>query len=291
MGELILGDNLPVMRGMAADSVDLIYADPPFASQRDYGDFDDRWKLESEPSHKVAKLASKTHSPGMAAFLDFMAVRIVEMQRVLKPTGSIYLHVDPTASHYLKATMDAIFGVKNYRNEVVWCYTGPASPKMKQFSRKHDTIFWYSNGGEWTFNKDAIRIPHADGGPHSGGFKQKTGESMDKASASDYGRKGKIPETWWAAAPGNGLAVACRSPKQYTGYSTQKPLALLERIIRASSNEGDLVLDPFCGSGSTLVAAKAMRRQFVGVDRNPDALRIAARRLDMAGQRQGMLDV
>ena len=211
---------------------------------------------------------------GMLAYLTYMAQRLAACRKLLKPHGSIYLHCDPTASHYLKVVMDAVFGAENFRNEIVWCYTGPGSPKMRQFNRKHDTIFWYSNGPAWTFNGDAVRIEHADGGPHTGGFVSANVSAMDTQSAKEYGAKGKIPETWWAQKKGNGLCVVPRSPRENLGYPTQKPVKLLERIIKASSNEGDLVLDPFCGCGTTLASARTLNRKWIGIDISPFAAKL-----------------
>ena len=212
--------------------------------------------------------ARLTHDEGIAAFLCFLAVRLLECHRILKPTGSIYLHCDHSANAYIRLAMDAIFGKDNFLNEIVWCYTGPGSPKMRQFNRKHDTIYWYAKGSEWTFNRDAVRIPYKDGRPHTGGFTHqsgaKAGANMDQSVADQY-QQGKIAEDWWP-----GIAIAARS-SQNTGWPTQKPLALMQRIIAASSNPGDVVLDPFAGCATTLVACENMgqgqRRRWIGIDR------------------------
>lgn len=284
------GDNLDIMRGMNSESVDLIYLDPPFNSDQDYeapigseaagAAFKDTWTLddvdlawhgqiaEQHPAlYAIIDAAGLAHGKPMKAYLIMMAVRLLEMKRLLKPTASIYLHCDPTASHYLKMALDSIFGKKNFRNEIAWCYTGPGSPKMRQFNRKHDTIFWYNVGDTWTFNSDDIRLPHADNGPHQGGFLG----GLDQSETIRYGKKGKIPETWWAQEKGNGLAIAPRQMTQYVGYPTQKPLKLLERIISASSNPGDMVLDPFCGCATACIAAEQLGRQWVGIDISPKA--------------------
>ena len=273
-------DNLDIMRGMDSESVDLIYLDPPFNSNRHYqapigsqaagAEFKDAWTFEDTKEawwgliadehpaiYKVIDAAGDVGSKGDKAYLIYMAMRLLEMHRILKSTGSIFLHCDPTMSHSLKMVMDAIFGRKNFRNEIVWGYTGPGSPKMRQFNRKHDIIFWYSAGTKWTFNGDAVRLPHKDGAPHAGGFKGGEKPITDP----EYGRKGKIPETWWTD-----IAIAPRSRKEYTGYPTQKPLALLRRVIEASSNEGDVVLDPFCGCATACIAAEGLGRQWIGID-------------------------
>ena len=277
-------------------SVDLIYLDPPFNSKSDYNlpfkgkyksstpvaVFKDTWQwgaaqdatydaLAKGPTTKtIAQLidiARRLEGPNtkyrLDAYLVNMAERLIAMKRVLKPTGSIYLHCDQTAGHYLKVLMDLIFGRANFRNEIVWCYTGPGSPKMRQFNRKHDNLFWYSVGDQWTFNKDRVLIPHNmktqdnfKDGLRGSGF-------VDGA----YGlNDGKVPETWWPQEKGNGLAIAARQKKQYLGYPTQKPLALLERIIIASSNPGDVILDPFCGCGTAVHAAEKLGRHWIGID-------------------------
>ena len=292
---------------MNSGTEDLVYLDPPFNSNRTYSApigseaagaaFKDSWTFDDADRVYLALLKERdpttfaiidaarlAHGRGMAAYLGMMAQRLVEMRRVLKPTGSIYLHCDPFASHYLKMVMDSLFGRDNFRNEIIWCYTGPGSPNMRQFNRKHDTISWYSIGRRWTFNRDAVRIMHADGGPHAGGFTSDTVEAIDGESSAQYGAKGKIPETWWIQKKGNGLAIAARQKKQYVGYPTQKPLALLERIIKASSNPGDVVLDPFCGCATAAVAAERLQRQWMGIDISAKAAELVVTRL------QGMLD-
>lgn len=284
------GDNLDIMRGMNSESVDLIYLDPPFNSNANYAApigsqaagaaFKDTWGLNDlnlawhgEIKHEYPALylllwaTQEVHSDSMMSYLIYMAIRLMEMKRILKETGSIYLHCDPTAAHYLKLMMDCLYGKNSFRNEIVWGYTGPGSSKMRQFNRKHDTIFWYSKGKKWTFNSDSVRLSHKDGGPHTGGF---LGE-IDDSLSDNYGKKGKVPETWWIQEPGNGLAIAARQKKQYVGYPTQKPLALLQRIIKASSNPDDMVLDPFCGCATACIAAEAENRQWAGIDISPKA--------------------
>ena len=293
---VFVGDNLDIMRGMNSESVELVYLDPPFNSKRAYAapigskaagaQFKDTWTLDdvdtawvaglaeaNKPIHGVVTAAGIAHGAGMQSYLSMMAIRLLEIRRLLKPAGSVYLHCDPTANGYIRLLMDAIFGAGNMRNEIVWCYTGPGSPNMRQFNRKHDTIFWYAKGDRWTFNADAVRLSHKDGAPHTGGW------GMDDETAREYGGKGKVPETWWAQTKGNGLAIAARSRTQYVGYPTQKPLALLTRIVKASSNEGDMVLDPFCGCATTLVAANALNRRWTGIDLSGLAVKLVKNRL------------
>ncbi len=207
----------------------------------------------------------------MLSYTSYMAERLFMMHRILKQTGSIYLHCDPYASHYLKLIMDAIFGEKNYRNEIVWCYTGPGSPHMRQFNRKHDIIFWYSKGDTWTFNKDNVRVPYKDP-KQTLRRAMDAGQGIDSHEVQRYRNRGKVLESYWTD-----IALAVRSPKERLGYPTQKPLKLYERIIKASSNPGDLVLDPFAGCGTTIEAAKKNGRDVIGIDILPFALRLINR--------------
>ena len=290
------GDNLGIMRAMPDASVHLVYLDPPFKSDRQYraragsgadgASFKDTWGRQQVDQTEMSRLAGSsalalveaaraTHGDTMYAYLAFMAPRLVEAHRLLTPTGSVFLHCDPTAGHYLKLLMDAIFGHKRHRNEIVWCYTGPGSSQMRQFNRKHDTIHWYSKGDAWRFDSNAVRVPYVDDGPHVGGFATMT-KPLDDAARREYSAKGKIPETWWSR-----FTPVGRLDGERLGYPTQKPLALLRRIIIAASVEDETVLDPFCGSGTTLVAAAQLNRKFVGIDISATAVELAERRLHM----------
>ena len=288
-------DSLEVMRGMDSESVPFIYADPPFNSKRIYQGisgskaathrFRDTWswndakaewldQLENDhPALHRAIWVAKDHSSSMGGYCAFMAVRLIEMHRILTPEGSLYLHCDPSANSYLRVLLDNIFGGKNLRNEIVWSYTGPGSPGMKQFNRKHDTIFWYSKGDKWTFHRDEMRVPYKDP-------KQTLRRAMDAGNGigtgqvDEYRQRGKVLESWWTD-----IALAVRSPKERTGWATQKPLALLERIIKASSNEGDIVFDPFCGCGTALVAAENRGRRWVGADDDDNAIDVVRERV------------
>lgn len=296
---LYFGDCLEVMQEYIPDeSVDLIYLDPPFNSKRIYNAyiggaqwvaFDDTWHWHEavDDFHAVASasgdLARTMEGFRMMlgegadlAYLSYMANRLRECWRVLTQTGSLYLHCDPTMSHKLKLVLDALFGRKNFRNEIVWCYTGPGSPHMRQFNRKHDAIFWFNKGKTWKFNRDAVRIPYKSGKPHTGGFVHKSGDkvgtNMTKEVAESY--TGKIPEDWWPHR------IAARSKTERTGYPTQKPLAVLERIIRASSNPGDVVFDPFCGCGTTIHAAQNLGRRWIGIDICAQACKVIQKRIE-----------
>ena len=276
-------DNLPVLRGMNSKSVHLIATDPPFNKSKDFHatpdslargakfqdrwswrrDIHDEWLIEIQRDYpevwSVITTAKQVWGDGMGAFLCWLGVRLLEMHRVLRDDGSIYLHIDHTAHAYVKTLMDAIFGKDNFRNEIVWAYTGPGSPRMKQFSRKHDTLLFYSNGQKWTFNADAVRIPHKQLNTNRKG--RVIADAMTPEVRDAYLKRGKVPETWWT-----GFTPVGRLVRERTGYPTQKPLALYERIIKASSDEGDIVLDPFAGCATTPVAAERLGRQWVGID-------------------------
>ena len=283
-------DNLDVLRGMNSATVDLIATDPPFNTRRnrsgtagfyvdnwkwgDTGILPDQWawnevhpvwleqiKDDNPALHAVIETARLSHDDGIAAFLCFLSVRLMECHRVLKPTGSIYLHCDHAANAYIRMAMDAIFGAKNFRNEIVWCYTGPSNTK-RWFPRKHDTIFFYAKSEAAPFNYKDLRIPYVklDTGKTSGIFKQ----------AATLDAKGKVPEDYWLEDR-DGMTPVGRKANERTGSPDQKPLPLYERIILASSKPGDLVLDPFAGCATTIIAARKHGRRWVGVDRRTDA--------------------
>ena len=164
-------------------------------------------------------------SENEAAYIAMMASHLLECHRVLKDTGSIYVHCDWHANSYLRMAMDAIFGAQNFRNEVVWAYTGPGSPRMRQFNRKHDTILWYSKGSQWTFNRDEVRVPHKDGGPHAGGFPGASREPNDPSYGKDQGRflkRGGSCPSLLASSP-NTRAMPRRSPLPFTNASSSRP--------------------------------------------------------------------
>ena len=273
------GDCLDIMNGWETGCVDLIYLDPPFNSNANYNilygknqagqpreeqaqftAFKDTWfwtiesgqrveeisRAAGHPAHKAIKgLAEMLPETGMLAYLVYMADRIAAMHRVLKDTGSLYFHCDPTASHYLKTILDCVFGSKSFRNEIIWGYRFGATGK-KQWARKHDVIFFYSKGKKWNFNwKEAQRDTRSH-------WAQKSGIS----SVTDT--------DWWD--------IPSINNNERLGYPTQKPLALVEKIIKASSNEDDVVLDPFCGCGTTAEAAYTLGRRLIGIDISPYAI-------------------
>ena len=298
IGHIFIKDNLEVLRALDSESVDLIYLDPPFQSNRNYSSplgsqaagahFKDTWMLsdtdrawhgqiaEHHPAlFDIIRAIGKANGDKAKSYLIYMAMRLLEMHRVLKDTGSIYLHCDQTMSHSLKLVMDSIFGKTNFRNEVVWCYTGNQNT-TKHFKKKHDSLLFYSKTKNFVFNnfytpyKEATlnRYNHKDS---KGRYKlNKYGGKMVKKYMSS---KGLGVYDYWI------IPAVIGGSKESNGYPTQKPVALLERIIKASSNEGDLVLDPFCGSGTTCVAAEKLNRKWIGIDLSEKAVETANKRL------------
>ena len=262
---------------MNSCTVDLIATDPPFNKGRDFhatpdslakgASFQDRWSWEKDVHQEwvdqitddhpnvinVIQSSRSSYGDDMGAFLCFMGVRLLAMKRVLKDTGSIYLHCDPTASHYLKELMDAVFGKENFRNEIIWHYYNIANVARRHFGRKHDVILFYSKN-KHVFNWDDMREPYDK---NSNWVKHYESYGDDRYKPD---KRGKLMHDVWRMPTINNMA------KERTGYPTQKPLALYERIIKASSNEGDIVLDPFAGCATTCVAAERLKRQWVGID-------------------------
>ena len=216
-----------------------------------------------EPLWKLIDAAMNVHSDEHAAYLAYMAVRLIEIQRILKPTGSVYLHCDHTAGHYLKLLMDAVFGQGNFRNEIVWCYAGGGVPKVG-FGRKHDTILFYSKSGETQYNRQFR--PYSDDSAAMG--KGYIGQTLDT-------ERGAAMNDWWTDI--KPIAGIRKTHKEAVGYPTQKPVSLAERIIRASSNKGDIVLDPFAGCAYVPVAAEGLGRQWIACDISIRALTVVKR--------------
>lgn len=286
---LFYGDNLKILREyIPSESVDLIYLDPPFNSNRSYNvlfkdesgketasqikAFEDtwHWNLQTEQTlhelintkagEMLSALCQFIGKNQMTAYLVMMAVRLIELHRVLKPTGSLYLHCDPTASHYLKIVLDCIFNQKNFLNEVIWSYKRwPSTSKMYQ--SMHDIIFFYSKErGKQVFNVSY----ESNSESYQKRFKGKTQildpESKTRKIVIDELSKGLPMRDVWE------ISIVAGSSKERLGYPTQKPIALLERIIQASSNENDLILDPFCGCGTAIIAAQKLKRKWIGID-------------------------
>lgn len=304
MNRLHFGDNVDVLKAMSTETVDLIYLDPPFNSNANYnvlfhassGDaseaqaeaFRDTWKwglasaaayddviaFGGEPALVLSSLRRWLGENDMMAYLAMMSVRLIEMQRVLKPTGSLYLHCDPKASHYLKIMLDAIFGRSNYRNEIIWCYR-KWSVAAGQFVRNHDDIHFVTKSrGNHTFN-----VLYTE--PSKGTMKRWKGQKQQAffedgvrkaGSHSDQEAKTPMPD-WWD------ISIINPNAAERLGYPTQKPVALLKRAILASSNEGDVVLDPFCGCGTTVAAAEELKRNWIGIDVTHYAVTLIENRL------------
>ena len=340
------GDNLDILRGLNSESVDLIYLDPPFNSNRNYSApvgsaaagaaFKDTWTLsdldvawmgliadEHPAIYKTLETAGLTHGKGMQSYLCMMAVRLLEMRRVLKDTGSVYLHCDPTASHYLKLVMDSVFGAGNFRSEITWKRT-TAHNDSTRFGRNTDILLYYSKSRNRTWNiqygpyderyKSRFRFKDADGrawadyditakGLSGGGYEYEykgafslwrvpleTMERLDAENRLHFTRTGGIRRKRYldemkgrpVQALWDDIDAINSQARERLGYPTQKPLALLERIIKASSNEGDMVLDPFCGCATACVAAENLGRKWVGIDLSPKAIELVNVRLKAA---------
>ncbi len=277
---IIKGNNLLAIASLLKKyegKVKLIYIDPPFNTTGDSFEYNDKFN----------------HS----TWLSFIKTRLEIAKKLLSPNGSIFVHLDWNEVHYCKVLMDEIFGRDCFRNEIIWCYTGPGSPKMSQLNRKHDNILWYSNSNSWTFNGDDVRM---ESEVHAGGF---NGE-MSATVSNAYSSQGKIPEDWWqlfhtvddiknefermneeAKTIGMGdwlkYAVASRirvDGLNRTGYLTEKPYKLMERLIKMASNEGDLVLDFFAGSGTTGYVANYLNRRFILIEQLDTTFSILQRR-------------
>ena len=263
---LIEDDNLVVMKRLPSESVDLIYIDPPFGTgqvrrlqsirtgvgQKTRGGFGGRtYNFEVVSAHNYRD------DMGLEEYLGFLYERLAEMHRLLQRDGSLYLHLDFHTVHFARLMLDEIFGPERFLNEIIWAYDYGGRARDK-WARKHDNILWYSKSDRWTFNRDDIdRIPYMAPG----------------LVGKEKAERGKLPtDTWW-------MTIVPTNSRERTGYPTQKPVKLLERIVRASSNPGDLVADFFSGSGTTGVAAKRLGRRFLLVDENPEAVRIAEKRL------------
>ena len=340
------GDNLDILRGMNSESVDLIYLDPPFNSNRNYSApvgssaagaaFKDTWTLsdldvawmgmiaDEQPAlYRMLESSGLTHGKSMQSYLCMMAVRLLEMRRVLKVSGSLYLHCDSTANHYLKQLLDVVFGVDNFGNEIVWERARAKGLASTRFARNHDVILRVTKSDKAVWNpiyavhdSEYVRkfYRHKDKDGRSYGLDNLVNPNKDRPNLT-YEFLG-VTRVWrWTRermrkAYENGLVIQTRpgavprfkryldeqkgtpvgdvwadiralqgNSKEYNGYPTQKPLALLERIIKASSNEGDMVLDPFCGCATACVAAENLGRQWVGIDLSPKAIELVNMRL------------
>ena len=297
---IFTGDNLPILRGMDGESVDLIYLDPPFNSNRNYAapigskaagaEFKDVWTLhdtdnawwgelaDAHPAlYRVIDGAGAAGGKGDKAYCIYMAVRLLEMRRVLKSTGSLYLHCDPTMSHSLKLVLDTIFGKDNFRNEIIWSYQGTGQPKV-HFKRKHDSILFYAKTKKSFFsdNGSSEDISDFSKGKYTkqdefGRYKEI--KHPDGKIYKQYQRQQQRMRDVWDIPVINAMA------KERLGYPTQKPLSLLKRIVMASSKEGAIVLDPFCGCATACLAAESLRRKWIGIDLSVRAFELINERL------------
>ncbi len=366
-GTVWTGDNLPVMRGINSGCVDLIYLDPPFNSNEDYAApigsqaagaaFKDTWTLSDVDVHEHGELAERSpaaykvidaardaHGKGMMSYLIMMAVRLIEMRRILKDTGSVYLHCDSTASHYLKLLMDSVFGRRYFRNHISWKRTSVHN-SAKRWGPNLDSILFYTKSDQFIWNN--VRQPydpdyidkfyryedengryrvgdltgaglrHGDSGKSWRGVDpSKKGrhwaapmkilaksypdrdlsalstqdklDLLDEAGLVHWPKRGTVPSLKRYLDMSKGVPVQelvsdirpiGSRARERTGYPTQKPVALLDRIISASSNEGDLVFDPFCGCATTLVAADRLNRKWAGIDLSPLAVKLVDARI------------
>jgi len=271
--------------GMNDECIDLMYLDPPFNKNKTFtapvgssaegAEFKDIFREEDVKDEWVRTIEQDYDELyslliGIKSFSNsynycycvYMAIRLLEMQRILKPTGSLYLHCDQTMSHYLKLLMDCIFGEKNFRNEIIWCYHAGGASK-RYFPRKHDAILLYGKNARSSVH-NILRIPYRDLYAY---------QDNHDPSMGIYHPDGKMLHDWWEISYISSVA------KERTGYPTQKPLGLLERIITASSNKGDVVLDPFCGCATTCIAAEKLERQWIGIDVSIKAYELVKERL------------
>ena len=265
---LIYGDNLLAIQALLAGDpntglpslrgkVDLIYIDPPFDSKADYRTTINLPGIDIEQNPTVIEqfAYADTWKDGTVSYLKMLYPRLVLMRELLSEKGSIYVHIDWHVGHYVKVLLDEIFGKENFRNEIIWCYTGPQK-SLRYFSRKHDVIYFYAKSEDSTFNVQ--RIQHKSGLHGVGGLGFR---GSDNNNLKQLEEQGKILEDWW-----EDISTTGRIVKEITGYSTQKPTKLLERIIKASSNEGDLVCDFFGGSGTTAAVAERLGRRWITTD-------------------------
>src|SRR5215213_4350611 len=270
---LILGENLAVMVSLLPEyegSVNLIYMDPPFFTNRKYAARIGRGEDSRKPAQWELGEGYGDHWADLDSYLDSLYQRLAVLYRFLSPNGTLYLHLDWHADSYARLLLDEIFGADHLLNEIIWAYHGP-SPIRRAFNRKHDTILAYVKGGDYTFNVDDVREP----------YNQNTVKTFNSSSKAGFGKipdleRGKVPEDWWY------FPVIARLHSERTGYPTQKPVALLERIILASSNPGDMVADFFCGSGTTPFVATKHGRKFIACDETFRALHTTRSRLTVS---------
>ncbi len=277
--KLIWGDNLLVMSSLLekfAGKVDLIYIDPPFATGADFsfktfiGDSDD--KIQKKQSVVEEKAYRDTWGKGFKTYFDMMLKRITLIYELLSPTGSLFVHLDPTVNHYIKIILDEIFGYSNespgrpgFRNEIIWCYGGGGIPQ-REFPRKHDNICWFTKGTQWVFNTQFR--------PYSEGTVQR-GRTAVKGKHAQLRSEGTPVNDWWSDIK----KITSPTDPEKLYFDTQKSEALLDRICKVASNPGDLVADFFCGSGTTMAVAEKLGRRWIGCDLSRWAVHVTRKRL------------
>ncbi|MCE9594536.1 MAG: site-specific DNA-methyltransferase [Planctomycetes bacterium] len=266
IGRVVARDNLTELRTWPDESVDLIYIDPPFntgarrrlrsirlnvgeSERRGFGGRTYKYSVSSDMSYADDKT--------LDAYLEFLSVRLEQARRILKPTGSIYVHIDARVVHHVRFALDRIFGPEHFLNEIIWAYDFGGRGRDR-WAPKHDNILWYAKGDSWTFLRDEIeRLPYL----------------APQLVGPEKAARGKLPtDTWW-------MTIVPTNGKERTGYPTQKPERLLERIVRASSRRGDVVVDFFAGSGTTGVVAEKLGRRWILIDENPEAVAVMRARL------------
>lgn len=266
---LVQADNLAVMAALPDRSVDLVYIDPPFGT--------------GAPRRGRAGAGYRDQTGDPELFVEWLAPRLAECRRLLAEHGSLFVHLDYRAAHYVKVALDRLFGRARLVNEIVWCYS-VGGKSQRSFGRKHDTILWYARTADHAFFPDAVRIARKPASHmrvvrgSDGGIVQ---EKTDRRTGRVYRypvAAGKVPEDWWTD-----IETLNRGDRERTGWPTQKPERLLERIVAAAAGPGSLVADWFAGSGTTAVVAQRLGRRFIAVDCEREAVRLAGRRLMRAG--------
>ena len=265
---LICGDNLEVMKRLYeqyGSFIDLIYIDPPFCSNRDY-----EYKATSSTGY------TDKWEEGLTTFIPWLMERVVLMKNLLKSNGTFFINLDYHAAHYIKVELDKVFGIKNFRNEIIWHFPS-MSRTTTDFPRKHNNIFRYTKSDTFVFNPDAVRVPYAEATVNRARYGG-AGFDSKNCEGSYLNKGGKLPDTVWNIPHVKG--------KEHTKYPTQKPEKLLERIILSSSNENSVVADFFSGSGTTVIVAEKLDRQWIGVDQNPQAIEVTTKRLQQISKQK-----
>ncbi|MBH37629.1 restriction endonuclease subunit M [bacterium] len=275
---LFHGDNKEILSTLLVNGfrgkVDLIYIDPPFDSGADYVRKVELRSTKTKVDGEDQSLMEQVQYTDIWAndnYLQFMYERLILLRELLSENGSIYLHCDHHKNHHIRFLLDEVFGSENFINEIAWCYTGPTNQK-NNFPRKHDTIFLYRKSHQYIFNAEEVRVPFKKS-TKSGGKTALTGRATDQI-LEELDKKGKIVEDWWID-----IADIGKLHTEDVRYPTQKTMQLLERIIKASSNPNSLVLDCFCGSGTTQSVSQKLGRRWIGCDINKGAIQTTSKRL------------